>query len=445
MSIGNQLTLNWLIAIDVPKFKRICSQYSVVNEMNLFDSLQTALLEDTEFQKQDWVHKVPEIMTSWTHSEWLPIVSVIRNHENNTITFRQCSLHSKTEHWWIPLNFATAQSPNFEQTHVEYFLPPETEHTLSLDELHLQLSGHDWLIVNKQQMGFYHVLYDTDNLRAIAQQLQRNHTVIHAMNRAALFQDLGPLIERNEIESIEVIFELLKYLEFERNLEPWHQVSNILDLLDLTFFGTPSYSLLNQFVRRLVGPIFMRLSSKHDVGHDHMEKFAVSDILPIACKAQMPECQQFTQHLAHEYIFKRINFESDCADYYAIHDTILCMGLRNQSDEDFARVIAVLQATDRNEGFFDDIIYSLRCNQNPQHMRHLLNMLMGDNLTFQLLEDRECLMYLSYIFKSNKASRSVIWIFIEHHYKHLTRAANFVSVFNDIAEYVHEHQRPYVS
>lgn len=417
----------------------------MVTELNLFDSLQAALLEDTEFQGQDWIHMVPAIMISWTHSEWLPIVSVIRNYENNTITFKQCSLHSKTEHWWIPLNFATSQSSNFEQTHVEYFMPPVTEHTSSLDDLHLQLERHDWLIVNKQQTGFYHVLYDTENLRAIAQQLQKNHTVIHAMNRAALFQDLGSLFEHNEIESIEVIFELFKYLEFEDDYEPWHQVSNIIDLLDKTFFGTPSYSLLNQFLRRLVAPTFIRLSGNHNGSQGHLEKLAISDILPIACKAQVPECQQFTQHLAHEYIFNKTNIERDYADYYAIQDTILCMGLLTQSEEDFAKVIFVLSTADRNTGFFDDIIYSLRCTQNPHHLRYLLNMLMGNSSTFQLLSEKECLMYLSYIFKSNKASRSVIWNFIEYNYRHLARAPNFISTFNDLAAYVTEPQRPDVS
>lgn len=437
--------LNWLIAIYVPKLICSSSQFSVVTELNLFDSLQTALLEDAQFKNQDWIRMVPEIMLSWTHSEWLPTVSVIRNYENNTITFRQCSLHSKTEHWWIPLNFATTQSANFEHTHVEYFMPPVTEHTSSLVDLQLQLNPNDWLIVNKQQTGFYHVHYDTENLRAIARQLQKNHTVIHVMNRAALIQDLGSLFERNEIESIEVIFELLKYLEFENDYEPWHHVSNIIDLLDKTFLGTPSYSLLNQFLRRLVARIYGRLSSKLNGDQGHLEKLANSDILPIACKAQVPECQTFTRNLAYEYIFNRTNIEKDYADYYAIQDNILCLGLRTQNDEDFARVIEVLKTADRDTGFFDDIIYSLRCTQNPQHMHHLLNMLMGNGSTFQLLNENECLMYLSYVFKSNKASRLVIWNFIEHNYRHLARATNFITTFNDIAAYVTEHQLPYVS
>lgn len=416
-------------------------QYSVVNELDLFDALQSAILEDKKFQQQSWTNSVRDIMLSWTHSEWLPIVSVLRNYENNTITFRQRSIHSKSEHWWIPLNFATAQSPNFEQTHVEYFMPPVMEHTLSLDELHLQVSGRDWLIVNKQQTGFYHVLYDTDNLHAIARQLQQNHSVIHSINRAALFQDLAPLIERNEIESVDVVFELFKYLEFEENLMPWNQVANTIQFLQTNLFGTAAHSLFQQFLRRLIKPTFERLLRKHEAGEAHMDILAHADIVQMACMAELPECLDYTRGLAYDYIFKKASLESEYPDSYAMHSIILCMGLRLQSDEDFSKVIDQLQVTDPDTMYFDDVIYSLRCNKNHRHMMHYLNLLLGENSTYSILNEREAVMYLAYVFKSNMASRSVIWHFIDKNYKLLSRSPLFIQVFNNISEYVPDHQR----
>ncbi|XP_064552953.1 aminopeptidase N isoform X2 [Drosophila montana] len=416
-------------------------QYSVVSEQDLFDTIQESVLEDAQFQQQSWAHMVRDIMLSWTHSEWLPIVSVIRNYENDTITLRQRSIHSKSEHWWIPLNFASAQSPSFEHTHAEYFMPPVMEHTLSLEELQLQLGGRDWLIVNKQQTGFYHVLYDTDNLQAIARQLQQNHSLIHAMNRAALFQDLAPLIERNELESVDVLFELFKYLKFEDDLTPWSQVANTIEFLDCNLYGTTAHSLFKQFVRRLVAPTFLRLFHKEDTGEATMDILARSDILHMACRVDMPECLDYTHRLAHEYIFKKNNFESDYPDYYAMHDIILCMGVRHLSDEEFGSLIELLHVTDRNSAYYDDMIYSLRCTQSHQHMRHYLNLLVGENSTYTLLNEREAMMYLSYVFKSNMAARSVIWHFIDHNYKLLARSNFFVQLFNDITEFVPERQK----
>ncbi|KAH8358875.1 hypothetical protein KR093_002949, partial [Drosophila rubida] len=417
-------------------------QYSVVNELDLFDSLQLALLKDARFQHQSWVHMVREIMLSWSHSEWLPIVSVIRNYENDTITFRQHSIHTKNELWWIPLNFATSQSPSFEQTHVDYFMPPLSEHTLSLNELQLDLGGRDWLIVNKQQTGFYHVVYDMENLRAIARQLQLNHTVIHHSNRAALFQDLAPLIEHNEIESMEVYFELLKYLEFEDQVFSWERVAPTLQFLHSSLYDTTSYSLFRQFMRRLIASSFQRVLRTLNAGVSSIDVFSYSELVESACQAEVPECLSYTKKLAHDYIFKNSSLEIIYPDhYYALHDVILCQGLRYQSYEEFQSLINVLKTTQENLNLREDMIYAMRCTQNPQHMLHYLNLLIDANSTDSVLNEKETLLYIIYVFKTNVASRSVIWHLIEHNYKTLARSSVFIQIFNDIAEYVPERQK----
>ncbi|ALC45618.1 CG5849, partial [Drosophila busckii] len=412
-------------------------QYSVVNELDLFDALQSSVLEDQRFQGQPWLHKVRDILLSWAHSEWLPIVSVIRNYENDTITFRQQSIHSKSEHWWIPLNFASAKSPSFEHTHVDYFMPPLLQHTLSLEQLQLQLSGRDWLIVNKQQTGLYHVLYDTDNLQAIARQLQRNHSVIHPMNRAALFQDLAPLIERNEIDSVEVIFELLKYLQFEQHAMAWNQAANTIELLERNLFAANCHQLFKQFVRRLVTPIFLQLFQPEAEANQHFNH-ARTELLQIACKADLPECLEYTKNVTRDYLFKRISFQSE-PDYYAMHDVMLCMGVRYLSNEHFIKIMDLLQITDRETSFFDDIIYALRCTQNQHHLQHYLNILITHNSS--LMPERDSMLYLGYVYKTSMAARPVIWHFIDQNYKRLCHFPFFVQLFNDIADFIPQQQR----
>lgn len=324
-------------------------------------------------------------------------------------------------------------------------MPPMMEHTLSLEELNLQLGGRDWLIVNKQQTGFYHVLYDRDNLNAIARQLQQNHTVIHASNRAALFQDLAPVIERNEIESVDVVLELFKYLEFEENLMPWNQVANTYEFLECNLFGTASHSKFKQFMRRLVRPTFQRLFRKHEAGEAHMDILAHADIVSMACRADLPECLEHTQRLAYKYIFNKNSLEAEYPDIYAMHDVLLCMGLRHQTDENFNKVIDLLYVTDNKTMFYDDVIYALRCTQNHRHWMKYLNILMKDNSTHSIMNENDTLRYLLYVFKSNMASRSVIWHFIEDNYKMLSHSTLFVQIFNYISEYVPDHRRSHVS
>ncbi|KAH8298704.1 hypothetical protein KR018_005327 [Drosophila ironensis] len=418
-------------------------RYSTANELNLFDALQSELQEDEYFSQQPWVSRVRDIMISWTHSEWMPIVLVTRNYENNSITFSQRSIHSKDELWWIPLNFATAQAPSFQDTVAKIFMPPQPQFSVGLEDLQLQLSGKDWIIVNKQQTGFYHVHYDTDNLRAIARQLEANHSVIHPVNRAALFQDLKPLIEHNEIEQVDVLFEMLKYMEYEEDLLPWNQVADTINFLRRILYGTSSQDLFNEFVRRLVSPMFRRLfldpknsqlaNNEVDTGHE---------ILTMACVSELVECLDYTRQLAKEYIFQKKNLTTE-SEYYAVYDTVLCLGVYYLSDSDFRAVIDMLQAADRSSVYYDDLIYGLRCTQNHRHMLFYLDLLLGENSTHLILSDPEAMMYLVYVYKSNMAARPVIWQFIDRNYRLLCRSPNFVEHFNQIAEFLPRQQRPH--
>lgn len=406
--------------------------------MDLFDAIQTAVAADPKFSQHTWSQDaVRDIMLSWTHSEWIPIVSIARDYLSNTITIKQRSKDQYSrEHWWIPLNFASASATDFENTSVDYFMPPLAEVTLNVSQLGIELRIDDWLIVNKQQTGFYHVLYNDANLWLIAKQLHDNHTVIHPLNRAAIFQDLGPLIENNDIQSVEVIFELLNYLQYEDNLMPWNQVADTIVFLGKNLFGTPSYKLYSQFVRQLIRPMFRRLYEMplHE-NLTNTETLARQKIMEMACFVDLKGCLDYTHNLAHEYIFGNTKFGSDMS-YYAMYETILCLGVKYLSDEEFNAILNLFAETQRDTLWYDDLIYSLRCTQSNSHLQQYLNLLLGENSTKSIMNDNESMMYLFYLFKSNLAARPVMWQFFESNYRVLCRSQMFVENFNRIAEYM---------
>uniref|UniRef100_A0A0A1X672 Endoplasmic reticulum aminopeptidase 1 n=1 Tax=Zeugodacus cucurbitae TaxID=28588 RepID=A0A0A1X672_ZEUCU len=412
-------------------------QYSVANELNLFDAVQTAVAADPTFSEQSWSQDgVRDIMLSWTHSEWIPIVSIARDYVSNTITIKQRSKNKNSrEHWWIPLNFASASAADFENTHVDYFMPPLEEVTLNASQLGIELRVDDWLIVNKQQTGFYHVLYNDANLWLIAKQLQDNHTVIHALNRAAIFQDLGPLIENNEIQSVDVIFELLKYLEYEDNLMPWNQVADTIAFLGKNLYDTPSFKLYTHFMRQLIRPMYRRLYEMPLLKNlTCTESLARQKIMEMACMVDLQECLDYTHNLAHKYIFDNVTFGNDM-NYYAMYETILCLGVKYLSDEEFNAILNIFAERQRDTLWNDDLIYSLRCTQSKTHLQQYLNLLLGENSTKSIMNDNESIMYLFYLFMSNPAARPVMWQFFDSNYRMLCRSELFVENFNRIAEY----------
>ncbi|XP_037949814.1 aminopeptidase N-like isoform X1 [Teleopsis dalmanni] len=417
-------------------------QYTVANELKLFEALQAEIAEDEQFGAQSWSKSISDIMLSWTHSEWIPIVTVKRNYDDNTITITQRSndLHSQ-EYWWIPINFAIPKAYDFERTSVDYFMPPTAKVTLSIEDLNLDLERYDWLIVNKQQTGFYHVHYDTRNLLNIAKQLQADHNVIHPLNRAAIFQDLCPLIENNELESVDVIFELLKYLEHEEHLIPWNFVADTVIFFDKNLFGTAAHARYKQFIRRIIAPIFKQLFGTHVKANlTNTDLQTRQKVLDMACMADLKECLDFTHGIAHNYMFGHIKLMADM-DYYAMHDSILCLGLKYLDDSEFNQIMDLLAKTDKKSLFYDDLIYSLRCTQNKAHLQQYLDLLIGEHNSNSIMNDSDSMMYFFYLYKVNMASRSVVWRFFEQNYKKLCHSQYFAENFNRIAEYIPQRHR----
>ncbi|KAL9898322.1 uncharacterized protein ACN427_006527 [Glossina fuscipes fuscipes] len=414
-------------------------QYSVVNEYDLFESLQNAVSDESLVNKYSWTNSVSEILLSWSHNKWIPIVTVQRNYDANSITIRQKSKNIESIHYfWIPLNFASASDYNFERTTVDYFMPPVKEITLNASDLNIMLSNDDWLIVNKQQTGFYHVLYDDENLMKIVQALQENHLLIHELNRADIFQNIQPRIEHYDIQSAEVIFELLKYLHYEESLLVWNFATPIVDLLGRNLYGTATHEYYEKFIRYLVAPVYNRLFNKPTIDDELtvMELTTQQSILSLACEFDLPECIKHTQRLAEDRIFRNVQVNSNSF----MSDAVICAGMRYLNDSQFDAILEVLSKSASQ----DYLLYAIPCTQNERHMQKYLKYLISADIVNINMNISDSLINIFYMFKSNMAARPIIWRFIEHHYKSLISAPFFLEMFNRLSEYVHtEHFKQY--
>lgn len=68
-----------------------------------------------------------------------------------------------------------------------------------------------WILVNLQYSGYYRVNYDLLGWQLLSEQLMRNHTVIPALNRAQLIDDVFTLCHI-KILPYDVSLELIEYL-----------------------------------------------------------------------------------------------------------------------------------------------------------------------------------------------------------------------------------------
>ena len=86
--------------------------------------------------------------------------------------------------WYVPINFATENSPNFTDTYCDHFLTDEESITINLD-----VDSSEWVIVNIQGGGFFRVNYALEDWELLFDQLESDHEKINTITRAQILDD----------------------------------------------------------------------------------------------------------------------------------------------------------------------------------------------------------------------------------------------------------------
>lgn len=147
-------------------------------------------------------------------------------------THKNQSIADKSS-FYIPLNFATASNPNFDDTTItNYFVNGEERTLISVPA---QFIPGQWFVFNKQQLGFYRVNYDPQNWNAIIDALNSDaYDQIHVLNRAQLIDDSLRFAE-GEYIGYNVLLNLLPYLRREREYTPWEASNEFVNRLYYAF------------------------------------------------------------------------------------------------------------------------------------------------------------------------------------------------------------------
>ena len=132
--------------------------------------------------------------------------------------------------WFVPINFATSDNPNFNSTKpTSWMTNKETTKTIT------GMPGPDkWVIFNNQQTGYYKVNYDLNNWNLIGIQLYQDYRKISTLNRAQVIDDsldlarAGVLPYRNALHIISYIAKEEEYLPWKSALDNLRYIKNML-------------------------------------------------------------------------------------------------------------------------------------------------------------------------------------------------------------------------
>jgi aminopeptidase N len=230
------------------------------------DDLWEVLAEESEKQLSSKID-VKGIMDTWTLQQGYPVVMVSLRDGSVVAQQSQFTLnpHGMQEDvispfgyiWKIPLNYVTNESPQ------------QASEIIWLETPSNNFKVHDqskWIKLNVNFTGYYRVHYDENNWKALTTQLQENHLVFSASDRAELIDDVFAL-SRAALMSANTALNLIRYLNKELEYVPWSvAIENLADVSSM-LQGTSMNDNFKQYFMDLVSPVLEFL------GWDHQDSY----------------------------------------------------------------------------------------------------------------------------------------------------------------------------
>lgn len=165
--------------------------------------------------------------------------------------------HDLDTKWTIPINYATASNPDFSSTLATYWLKDARDASTGIT-----VNESDWIILNKQETGYYRVNYDEDNWRLIINELNSDDfEKIHVLNRAQLIDDALNLARSGRL-SYDIALNLLEYISRETDYIPLRSFFRGLTFLNKHLLNTDKYELFqvnNQNIFKQIAFIINKL------------------------------------------------------------------------------------------------------------------------------------------------------------------------------------------
>ncbi|KAK3907461.1 Aminopeptidase N, partial [Frankliniella fusca] len=213
---------------------------------------------------------VAAVLASWTANPGYPVVTVLRDYEDNTMTVSQkpfswsAHLARDATEWWLPLSYTYAQEAQNDRTPDPrpraWLVPGENDMVVEM----VHLSPFDWVYFNMHLGAPYRVNYDVPNWLMLTTELRsvRFDGVLPPVARAHLLADAFALARAGELDYV-LALDLLPYLEQEDDAVPWQVARRSLAFLEARLEGA-ALELLRQLESLLLLPVYTEAQFQMD-------------------------------------------------------------------------------------------------------------------------------------------------------------------------------------
>ncbi|XP_055525840.1 aminopeptidase N-like [Wyeomyia smithii] len=337
------------------------NQFQSVNPANLISAIEYAVnsttIPETNITYEDFV-------TSWTEQAGYPVLEIRRNYALGELIisqdrfFNNKIVNNDPTVWTVPYNLADQTTADFDNLDWNWL-------TSRAVRLSTNVSDQNWIIANKQQIGFYRVNYDVRNWYLITNALRENYTTVHKLNRAQLLDDSFELAQSNRVD-IEIVLELMLYLENELEYHPWTAASVILNYFYGRLRGTENSANYQRFITHLITRVYETLSIDFvDDDESHLHKYLKQTISTWACTVGVEDCLERTRTLLLEVV------EDNGTVHPDISAVTYCFGLKNSTTQAFVYVYNLMKES-TNKVQRTILIDALACADDKEQLIALL-------------------------------------------------------------------------
>ncbi|XP_055602735.1 LOW QUALITY PROTEIN: aminopeptidase N-like [Uranotaenia lowii] len=316
---------------------------------------------------------IKQLMESWTNAPGYPVLNVRRLYKTGEVIISQdrflADKRLPTDHIWsIPYNYIDQGIANDVDEQIHWL-------TSRADKIFTNTPEDQWIIFNREQMGYYRVNYDERNWNLIIQTLLTNHRTIHRANRAQLLDDAFNLA-RADLLDMSLVLKMMRYLKHETDYVPWAAANNILNYLYAKLRGTPSHSAFVNFVTEIVSEVYKDFSVTQ-VSEDEstLHKYLRQTITHWACLVGHQGCLDETYEALKQEVNDQILVHPDVAS------VVYCHGLREGTYEELSYLLPKF-AGSKNQAQRTDLIQAIGCSKDGQNIRAVLTVLQFSDVVY---------------------------------------------------------------
>ncbi|XP_041766719.1 uncharacterized protein LOC121590789 [Anopheles merus] len=393
-----------------------------------------------KFHTVDLPASVEVIFESWANTPGYPVVMVSIDRTTRTLTASQKRFWMPNEIdtppqnmlFYIPMNYGSnvPTSTDFEDTSPTFWLTPQDPTaTVTLE------AGVEWVVVNKQQTGYYRVNYDDESWHKLIEVLNSDQfeDQLPIINRAQLVDDVANLARAGEV-GYDVALSLMQYLERETEYIPWATAYNALLHLDRMFSNHKEYNRFENYVGSLASHVFSEMNLFDT--DSHLNRLHRDKSVYLACYFGVEACLDAATKIIKEALADetlKIPKEVQNAFFCALHKYDLLV----EGDYGVEIFQKYWLATDQYQPLMDKFINALGCSRNLAMNEFYLQMIEINETALPITVSMKNNILNSMI-KGGPATRSAAFRFVSARFDKVSNMLNheLSAMFNALGDSV---------